>query len=127
MPTYCQSSALRFSLRSILLGFILIALALTAYLRIGSLDETESRGDIIVQALERYHAVHSQYPATLTELCPNYLKRIPPPAWGMRVWQYSRNSAGDFYLAVNEDKNTGDGNSLWFQYLGPVHGWQTGD
>lgn len=84
MPTdYRRWLKPRFWLTGLLLS--LIALALTACLRSGSLKETRRRGDVIVQALERHHAEHSQYPATLTELCPKYLNRIPPPAWGMRA------------------------------------------
>jgi hypothetical protein len=114
-------------LKSILLVVAFFALALMVYRRIGSLDVTEGRGNRIVLALENYRGDHKQYPATLAELCPMYLASIPAPAWGLRAWRYQRIPDGAFYLTVNEDENTGDGNSLWFAYLGPKHGWQTGD
>jgi hypothetical protein len=105
----------------------LVALALVAYRSIGSLEETKRSGDLIVKALGKFRAEHNRYPLTLAELCPTYLETIPTPIWGLRVWNYQRTPGGDFYLGVNEDEHTGDGNSHWFRYLGPTHGWQIGD
>lgn len=117
----------RFSLKSLLIGTTLVAFALLAYLSIGSIDETKRRGDVIVQALNKYRVDHSQFPAALADLSPKYLANIPEPKWGLRVWKYHRTNAGEFYLGVDESVRTGDGDSLWFQYLGRRDGWQTGD
>jgi hypothetical protein len=91
-----------------------------------NLVETERRGDIIVGALKKFHADHGHYPAFLNDLSPQYLNEIPPPTWGLETWKYTPNST-DFYFGVDESTSTGDGDSLWFNYLGDVDGWQTGD
>jgi hypothetical protein len=96
----------------------------------GQLKETSSRGDVILKALDRYKADNGDYPTNLKDLCPKYLNEIPAPTWGLRTWVYDQPSSshrGYPYLKVNEDEHTGDGNSHWFQYLGPQWGWQRGD
>jgi hypothetical protein len=93
----------------------------------GSIDETVRRGNIIIQALNKYHEDRGQFPATLTDLRPEYLKEIPTPDWGLRAWKYGREAGTSFYLGVDETKYTGDGDSRWLRYDGPKWGWQEGD
>jgi hypothetical protein len=90
------------------------------------LKETERRGETIVVALKQYHADHSHYPFFLDDLCPQYLDEILPPTWGLETWNYT-STGKDFSLGFDESPNTGDGDSLWFRYLGEENGWQTGD
>ena len=92
----------------------------------GQLDETERRGNLIIQALKSFHSKHGTYPASLKALVPDYLPEIPKPTWGLQVWKYSGNHT-DFSLGVDESRKTGDGNAHWYRYSGEAHGWQLGD
>jgi len=113
----------------VLIGTAAIACVLAIYASRGSIKETTRRGDIIVQALNKYRADHNRYPASLVELCPHYLVTIPAPDWGLRAWDYKPDptSTAGFDLGVNETERTADGSSRWLRYFGPQFGWDTGD
>jgi hypothetical protein len=38
---------------------------------------TQRHGDMIIPALEQYHAAHGAYPSALNELVPNYISVLP--------------------------------------------------
>ena len=103
-------------------GLILAFFSVTGH---DAIKETTKRGNIIVDALERYHSDHGKYPDVLAALIPEYEPNIPLPTWGLGEWIYDPTDSG-FDLRVNESKNTGDGNSRWLKYLGPKLGWETG-
>jgi hypothetical protein len=92
----------------------------------GSVDETKRRGDVVIQALNNFHADHGRFPRSLAELSPQYLEEIPEPDWGLRRWLYEPDGS-DFYLRVNETEHTGDGDSHWLRYEGDKSGWRMGD
>jgi hypothetical protein len=121
--------ATKFALKSLFI-VILVAVglfgALALYRSWASFDETIRRGDIIVQALNKYYANHHQYPALLTDLSPRYLEDIPAPTWGLQMWKYT-SLPNEFEIGVDESNSTGNGDALWLKYLGPRLGWQTGD
>jgi hypothetical protein len=89
-------------------------------------DETKRRGDVLIQALNKYHADNGRFPSALAELSPRYLKEIPEPDWGLRRWLYEA-SESDFYLQVNETERTPDGDSHWLRYDGEISRWRMGD
>jgi hypothetical protein len=109
-----------------MMAVLLLVVVWESYNHHKNLAETERRGTVIVNALEKYYAEHGHYPRFLNELSPQHLEDVPLPTWGMKTWIYSPTRT-DFNLQVNETKYTGDGVSHWFRYLGPQHGWQTGD
>ena len=120
------------------LGYPVFELFLAAILFVGlilaffsvsgqdAIKETAKRGNIVVDALERYHADHGKFPDALVVMTPEYLPNIPLPTWGLGEWIYVP-TGSDFDLRVNESKNTGDGNSRWLRYFGRDKGWSTGD
>ena len=117
----------RFSTGRLLIGISLIGLGIAGCGdRQDGVDETKRRGDLIVQALNKYYAVKKQYPATLDDLCPQYLREIPGPTWGLEAWIYEPRKS-DFQLQVNETSRTGDGDSYWLRFEGEKWGWQMGD
>jgi len=50
--------------------------------------ETTARGDVIVKELDRYRDDAGVFPATLSDLVPDYLAEIPAPVVG-RGWEYT--------------------------------------
>ncbi|MGD0412594.1 MAG: hypothetical protein ABSC18_12940 [Verrucomicrobiota bacterium] len=52
----------------------------------------------IVCALERYHLARGEYPATLENLVPEYIQRIPPDLIGGQPPHYRRTEDGKFLL-----------------------------
>jgi hypothetical protein len=113
-------------LSPLLVGGAIFIGARTLGLPTASVDETTRRGDVLVQALNKYRADHGRFPRSLAELSPQYLKEIPQPDWGLRRWIYEP-SESDFYLKVNETEHTGDGDSHWLRYEGEKSGWRMGD
>jgi len=59
--------------------------------------ETKRRGDVVVAALEEYHAKNGCYPNNLNTLVPGYATDIPMPIIGKRMWQYNVIPADDRY------------------------------
>jgi hypothetical protein len=106
--------------------FVGLILALFSVSGQNAIKETAKRGNIVVDALERYHADHGNFPDALVALTPEYLPNIPLPTWGLGEWIYAP-TGSDFDLRVNESKNTGDGDSRWLRYFGRDKGWSTGD
>ncbi len=90
------------------------------------LQQTELRGNAIVQALEEYKKSKSQYPDDLKGLVPEYISEIPLPVWGLDEWIYEVEKEG-FHLEVHESKRTGDGNSHWHRYDYKNKRWVGGD
>lgn len=62
------------------------------------LRETETRGDEVCAALERWHAAHGTYPANLGMLVPSELASIQTPVVGMGRWEYTLLPDGRFRL-----------------------------
>jgi hypothetical protein len=95
------------------------------------LAETKRRGNMIVLAIEQYHADHHEYPTKLELLLPKYIETLPNPEWGVRKWKYSRtvtrNDTPDFELRVNESSQTGDGMWRYYAYYPETKGWEIGD
>ena len=50
--------------------------------------ETKRRGDIIGKAIEAYHMKFGKYPFQLSELQPDFLREIPQPTAGAKLWDY---------------------------------------
>lgn len=90
------------------------------------IKESSRQGDIVVAALEKYHADNGRYPKNLDELVPKYLQEMPLPTWGLREWFYQLSDSG-YILRVNESQATGDGWHKYLRYFGPESGWQIGD
>ena len=89
------------------------------------INETTQRGDVVIRALEEFHADNGHYPKSLSELQPKYIIEIPQPVWGLETWQYEAGES-EFKLSVNESIDTGDGIHLWLEYE-KKGGWQMGD
>jgi hypothetical protein len=94
----------------------------------GGLEDTKQNGNQIIHALNEYHVDHGQYPKSLAELCPKYLRELPRATWGLRAWEYESDGK-EFVLGVDESVRTGDGDSLWLKYRprGKEPGWEVGD
>ena len=60
---------------------------------------SQNRGDIIILALEKYHSDNLKYPNLLSDLIPNYIKKITQPIVGSKEWIYKKETIG-FYLGV---------------------------
>ena len=90
------------------------------------LAESARRGDLIVAAIEKYHADNGQYPKALADLVPKYIQDIPLPTWGVKSWTYELTEEY-FDLRVDKSPETGDGYHHFLWYCGPDHGWQIGD
>jgi hypothetical protein len=52
------------------------------------ITETTHRGDIVCHAIEAYRAKNGNYPATLRDLQPDFLREIPQPTVGHKEWEY---------------------------------------
>jgi hypothetical protein len=115
-----SGGVIRFSIKRMLIGVAVVAVVIVSCERTGSVEWTKSRGNTIVQSLEQYRADHGDYPDTLSDLCPKYLKAIPSPKWGIRKWRYSR-QPGSFYLAVGETESAPDGENYLLYHDGS--GW----
>jgi hypothetical protein len=114
----------RFSIESMLVAFVVVAVAMTLYRSLGSLAVTKRHGDEIIQALGRYHDDRGHYPANLDELFPRYLVKAPTATWGLKKWEYT-NAGGGFTLAVREVGSDGYNHSL---YAGSSFtGWSLSD
>ncbi len=50
--------------------------------------QSQSRGNLVVAALESYMQDNGQYPPSLESLVPKYLETIPQPVAGDREWIY---------------------------------------
>ena len=92
----------------------------------GRIDETKQKGNQIIRALEQFRIDRGQYPKSLADLSPKYIRELPPPTWGLKTWQYESDGS-EFTLRVDESVHTGDGNSRWLRYQGEKWGWQIGD
>ena len=65
---------------------------------------------IIACGLERYHRAHGQYPASLEELRPKFLERLPHDVVSGESLHYRRETAGGFTLyAVGFDERDNNG------------------
>jgi hypothetical protein len=62
----------------------------------GSEVATRKNGQLIVTALEAFRDDVGRPAATLAELSPKYLSKIPENNWGTKQWQYEVNSDGTF-------------------------------
>ena len=65
----------------------------------------------IVCALERYHLAHSEYPATLDTLTPQFIGKIPHDIIGGQPLHYRRTEDGKFLLYSVGWNETDDGGS----------------
>jgi hypothetical protein len=59
----------------------------------------QSEAAPIIQALESYRAARNNYPNSLDDLTPDYLREIPKTLGG-RVFQYNRNSEKEYFLRI---------------------------
>jgi hypothetical protein len=65
---------------------------------------------VIACALERHHRLHGQYPASLEELRPKFIEKIPNDVVSGGPLRYSREAADSFTLyAVGFDEKDNDG------------------
>ena len=78
--------------------------------------ETRRRGDLICGAIEAYRAKTGNYPASLRDLQPEFLRDIPQPTVGYKEWDYMLIDQGTNYwlhVVASEfgpslDKNAGE-------------------
>lgn len=91
-----------------------------------SYDETIRRGNLVVRALEQYHADRGQYPTTLSELVPDFIDTVPQPTWGLKKWEY-HSTRTDFDIRVDESSRTGDGDALYLRFYRESLKWDVGD
>jgi hypothetical protein len=84
--------------------------------------ETKRRGDLIISAIEKYHAETGAYPPTLTSLVPEYMTEIPAPVVGKGVWHYLVRPERQFYeISVEDEARTGPNlfyntdNKTWYK------------
>ncbi len=83
-----------------------------AVLRFAS-AQTDLDSAVIACALERYHRLHGQYPASLEELRPRFIEKIPNDIISGGPLHYSREAAGGFTLyAVGFDETDNNGKPL---------------
>src|SRR5436190_1477550 len=81
------------------------------------LEETERRGNQVVEGLERFRTDHGTYPDSLQELSPKYMQEVLPPTWGLKTWIYAAERERKGYdLRVHESVHTGNGASHFFAY-----------
>ncbi len=73
-----------------------------------NIAESQRRGDVIVAAIEKFHADNKQYPPTLDQLLPKYLSKIDPPIAGNGKWIYTDNGGGGYFLGFGGDNRDGD-------------------
>jgi hypothetical protein len=98
--TYRTGRRIKFSLESVLVGFVVISITMTLFRSLGSLAVTKRHGEEIIQALGRYHGDRGHYPANLDELFPRYLMKAPTATWGLKKWEYT--NAGGGFTPVGE-------------------------
>jgi len=53
-----------------------------------SISNDERVGDQIVAALETFKGERGSYPDVLSELEPGYIRKITPPKYGAKRWDY---------------------------------------
>jgi hypothetical protein len=72
-------------------------LAFTAPTRENAAQSRE-RGQVIVDAIHRYHKDRGEYPASLDDLVPSQLQVVEQPTVGDRRWTYTRPDTDRFIL-----------------------------
>lgn len=104
--------------------FLLMSLFSTVNKRIETM--TQSRGDRIALALEKYREEKGYYPFELQDLTPKYLPRIPTPLYVGTVFDY-RAEGIDVSTGFNLTYPAyGDGMN-WFQYNLNTKKWEDVD
>jgi hypothetical protein len=79
----------------------------------GEDPESDARGMVVVEALERFREDHQAYPRSLTELVPTYLACIPRPRGKLGVSRYApARRAATFQLIYGLDPQYEDGGDL---------------
>jgi hypothetical protein len=116
----------RFSIKGLLLAVAIIAVVIVVCQRTGSVEIAKLQGDKIIKALKQYGANHGEYPASLSDLCPQYLEHIQSPWWGVREWTCTR-AKGDFELGVRETESAPDGEHYWLYQVGASGRWEMMD
>ena len=53
-----------------------------------TVSRSQSHGNEVVEALNRYRQTHSQYPRDLSDLVPQFLSDVPQPVTGYPKWRY---------------------------------------
>jgi hypothetical protein len=51
-------------------------------------DRIAKPAGVVIEALERFHKDHTQYPKQLSDLVPQYCTSIPNPEYGRKEWKY---------------------------------------
>lgn len=67
----------------------------------------------IACALERYRLASGAYPATLTELCPNFMAQIPHDIVNGQSLRYARQGEGFRLYSVGWDLKDEGGRLVW--------------
>jgi hypothetical protein len=64
---------------------------------------TLCRGNAVVLALYRYSHERGSFPASLSDLVPRYIDRIPVPRLGSGKWSYEPRDEGHEFTLLNLD------------------------
>ena len=96
--------------------FFCITLTLLFWYTFGNPEDDDTResqtiGNEIVGALEKYFADHGQYPNSLNVLVPKYIEQIKPPTWG-KGWIYTPFYGSKTFMLETGYKSWG-GSSLY--------------
>ena len=59
--------------------------------------ETKRREDIICRAIEAHHVRTGKVPSELKQLHPDFLREIPQPTAGKKIWTYATYQSGQAY------------------------------
>ncbi len=64
-----------------------------------AIAQSKEIGNVIVTALNKYHAAKGRYPSKLQNMIPEYIEHIENPIAGDKTWIYrSRNDGTEFEL-----------------------------
>jgi hypothetical protein len=66
--------------------------------RSSAIEESKRRGETIMRAIAAYKKDNGHLPAKLDELSPGYIKTMPQPTAGGRVWRYRVTDNGESFL-----------------------------
>ena len=99
----------RWSLWCLLIGVLaLLVVSIAVYLVVRpkwspSVNRESIRsGERLIEAIDEFHDTNGRYPASLEDLVPSYVKEIPQPTAGPKVWKYHVLSSGGSYQLAFE-------------------------
>ncbi|GAP06336.1 hypothetical protein ATHL_01190 [Anaerolinea thermolimosa] len=86
------------------------------------ITDGQTKGEQVVQALEKYHVDKGRYPEYLQDLIPNYLEEVPMTL-AKKEFKYEGSQSDTFYLSFPVTKKKDVGSGTICTYIKRLEGW----